>query len=163
MSNIKVNVAVRGKPFTGHIFEQVDACFTRAKYVPDIFCQVHAKDAEKWDDIAWTSRSSAFSEGVSFVMVYRDMLEDDRIRLRLSHYDEDLWMVLETSIAGYCYEYSQKAKARVLRLEALSLDLHKTLEASETEAYNEWAEEPFFRFAEDGWKPVGDLPLEAEE
>jgi hypothetical protein len=56
--------------------------------------------------------------------------------------------------------YTRDQIQSALRLEALSLDLHRSLHATETEALNEddADAEPWFRFSAEEWRPLGELP-----
>jgi hypothetical protein len=76
-------------------------------------------------------------------------------------------LAINTSFdCGYYHSFTKAEKEDALRLEALSLDLHKTLNASDTAAWSDFhlAEggEPWFRFSKKEWKPLGNLPIKEE-
>jgi len=55
--------------------------------------------------------------------------------------------------------YTEKEKARILKVESITLQLHQRFNAFNSEGvYNE-DEIPWFHFSKEEWKTIGDLPV----
>jgi hypothetical protein len=55
--------------------------------------------------------------------------------------------------------YTEKEKARILKIESITLQLHQRLNAIDSQGQDEYSETPWFHFSKEEWKTTRDLPI----
>jgi hypothetical protein len=149
-------------------FGQLDRCFEHLGYLPGNYCQGFSNKDSKWVDVVWKNRAIAALELLTLKCEYLYSSKSDwdtiwvelPCKRSLPHL-----LVLNTSHDfGYNNSFTKYEKDQALRIEALALSLHKTLNANDTAAWSDYhlseGGEPWFRFSKEEWKPLGELPIE---
>ena len=151
-------------------FDKIDSCLERSGYLHGEFCQGYFDVDKKWRDISWGERTAKVSE--LFILKCEYLYSDKSswntlwVELPCKRIPLNLLEIGTSFDCGYHHSFTKVEKVDALRLEALALDLHKTLNASDTAAWSDilLAEggEPWFRFSKEEWKTLGNLPIKEE-
>jgi hypothetical protein len=122
-------------------FTRLDNCFEHLGYSSGN-CEVHSGKDSGWIDVAWNERASNASKLplLKCKYLYSSKSDWDTIWILIQCQTQPFHhMAINTSHDfGYNNSFTNDEKEQALRIEALSLELHKALNANDTAAWSDY-------------------------
>ena len=148
-------------------FEKIDHCFEKIGFElcknSESFFRTMVwmpEPAEDWKDIEWSERTQTLHKGNTLNLEYSSGESFWSVKIYYSGTMTAECVSIEAVNIGYLREYTEKDRDLAVRYQSVAQEIHRIFGATETKAMvEEYYDEPWFRFSENEWRTVGDLPL----
>ncbi len=155
---------------TEEFFEKIDHCFEKVGFRPygkvkreesGFWAMLFTPETDGCEYIDWSRRDRTLNRGETLMLQYSP---GEREFWHVWIYLSGTMLTDSLSIMaynmGYLSIYSETDRELALRYQFVSQEIHRMFGATETKAIEDFHDEPWFRFSEDEWRTVGDLPPE---